>query len=133
MYVSVTFTLDELWLLQSQLRHEIPQQDTWHFPPASVTLNDQIADALVACTDNGLSEYTLELSRGDLLAIDFVVPAAAAAPSGIKIGRLLLLKTYRARRTLEFGDTLSAIEPESVLSANQAKVLMHDLRVKGEI
>src|SRR4051794_4919184 len=39
---SEVFTVEELWLLQSVIRHEVPQLDQWDFPPASLDLNDQI-------------------------------------------------------------------------------------------
>jgi hypothetical protein len=45
---SAIFTIDELWLLQSVIRHEALQMDAWRFPPASLALNTQIAESFAA-------------------------------------------------------------------------------------
>jgi hypothetical protein len=97
---SVVFTCDELWLLQRCIRHEVPQQETWKFPPASIEFNDQIAAALLLCATYGLGEAALRLSWGDLLAIDYTVPPDAKDVNGRPIGRNLLLKSYAARAQL---------------------------------
>jgi len=102
----VIFSVDELWLLQSLVRHEMPQQEMWKFPPASLDLNEQIAEVLLSCTDFELNEAALTLSHGDLLLLDYVIPQAAANVSGKNIGRALLLKTYRARRALTEPDAI---------------------------
>ena len=115
----VTFTADELWLLQGVVRHEMPQGDTWKFPPASVDLNDQIADVLIACIDAGLREATLSLTRGDLLLLDFVVPQSATSPIGTKLGREILLKSFRARRALSGDELPNAAEPEDTPTLNE--------------
>ena len=101
---SQVFTLDELWLLQSVVRHELAQQDTWKFPPASVSLNDAIAEAILFCDDNKQGEAALILSRGDCLTIDYLVPQGAKSAAGQPIGRNILLKSYRARRYIEDPD-----------------------------
>lgn len=98
--VAVTFNSDELWLLQRCIRHELPQQDAWKYPPASVDLNDQIAAGVLLCAQYTVEEATLQLSWGDLLAIDFTVPADAKDVNGRPVGRNLLLKSYAARAEL---------------------------------
>jgi hypothetical protein len=108
---SQVFTCDELWLLQSVIRHELPQLDQWNFPPASVDLNDQIAEALVLCDENSLGEAALLLTRGDTLVIDYCVPQGAKSVAGVAIGKSVLLKSFRARRALETSDMPSAEEP----------------------
>jgi hypothetical protein len=108
---SELFTVDELWLLQSVVRHELPQMEQWDFPPASVDLNDQIADALVLCDENGCGEAALVLSRGDCLLIDYCVPQGAKSVSGLPIGKQVLLKSFRARRVIESNYLPSADEP----------------------
>jgi len=99
----VTFTKAELWLLQRFIRHEVPALETWHFPPAAMELNDQIADALLFCEDEQQEDATLQLSWGDCLAIDFCVPNDVKDVNGAPIGRKVLLKTYAARSSLRRG------------------------------
>lgn len=117
--VPVTFTLDELWFLQSLVRHELPQPPEWKFPPASLELNDQVADVLLSCTDYDLKEGTLVLTRGDLLLLDYVVPQAATNSAGKNIGRPILLKTYRARRLLAEGSMGTASEPDDTAASTR--------------
>lgn len=95
----VTFTLAELWLLNDFTRHEISQMDTWKYPPASRSLNQEIALAIVACVDSKLKEYTLELCEGDLLVIDYNVRRELKTPEGAH-GDEILLKCWRALRQL---------------------------------
>lgn len=98
--VPMVVSVAELWLLQRCIRHEIQGQETWKFPPAGVELNDQIAAALLFCSEQNVGEAALQLSWGDLLAIDFVVPADAKDVNGRPIGRELLLKSFAARAAL---------------------------------
>ena len=105
---SAIFTIDELWLLQSVIRHEAVQMDSWHFPPVSLALNDQIAEVLLRCEELGLIEAALVLTRGDCLAIDHQVPQGAKSPAGIAVGKSVLLKSFRVRRELDEGLPLMA-------------------------
>jgi hypothetical protein len=98
----VTFSVAELWLLHDFIRHELPDLRSWRYPPASEELNDEIALALDACEAHGLTEYTLLLSRGDLLTIDFFVRRDHKTPEGAS-GKKLLLKVFQARRELYSG------------------------------
>lgn len=109
----VVFTLDELWLLRSVVRHEMQSQETWKFPPASVDLNDQIAEAILFCHEHQVEEAALMLTRGDTLIIDFVVPQDAKSARGVPLGTPILLKTFAARRALVEDQFLSdEHEPE---------------------
>ena len=95
----VTFSLPELWLLHDFVRHEMSDANSWRFPPASEELNEDIALAIEACETHDLEEYTLLLSKGDLLVIDFFVRRDHKTPEGAS-GKRLLLKVFRARKEL---------------------------------
>lgn len=103
------FSIAELWLLQRCIRHELPQQEQWKFPPASLELNDQIATAILFCTEQSVQEAALQLSWGDLLAIDFTVPPDAKDVNGRPIGREALLKSFAARAALRRGYSLPEV------------------------
>ena len=96
---AVTFSLPELWLLHDFVRHEMPDVASWRFPPASEDLNEEISLAIEACETHDLKEYTLLLSKGDLLVIDFFVRRDHKTPEGAS-GKRLLLKVFRARKEL---------------------------------
>lgn len=110
----ITFSLTELWVLQGAVRHGVPSEESqWpRFPPASLSLNDDIADAIAACDAASLSDYTLLLTRGDLLVIDHCVGQATKDSSGRIAGRDILLKSFHARRRLRYGDEESSEEPD---------------------
>lgn len=99
--VFVLFSLDELWLLQSVIRHEIAQREQWKFPPADRDLNDKVAEAIIFCEDHSEKEASLEVTQGDLYAIDYCVQASAKNAAGQLVGKPLLLKSFRARRQME--------------------------------
>ena len=107
----VAFTLGELWLLQGCVRHEIASQDTWRRPPADLALNTAIADAIYDCVEFNLGEVTLLLSAHHTLIIDALVPQAAKDADGHALGKVILLKSFAARRALA-GDSAPAVEPE---------------------
>ena len=108
---SAVFSVDELWLLQSVIRHEMAQMEQWKAPPASPSLNDQVAEALLFCHENDLGEAALLLTRRDCLAIDFSVPQGAKSPAGVPIGKSVLLKSFRARTELEEAWSATREEP----------------------
>lgn len=108
------FTIEEMWLLQSVIRHEMQNGEGWKFPPASLELNDQIARALLMCSEQGLQSAFLELSRGDCLAIDYLVPNTAKSANGTMIGKSVLLKSYKARAQTSDWFVATAEEPEPV-------------------
>ena len=111
---AVIFSVDELWLLQAAIRHEMAQQEQWRAPPVSASLNDQVAEALVRCDETGLGEAAILVTRGDCLAIDFNVSQAAKSAAGVPIGKAVLMKSYRARRELDEGTRPSVPEPEQL-------------------
>jgi len=111
---TVVFTCEELWLLQSVIRHEAPQQEQWKYPPASLELNDQIAQALLLCEEHGLDEAALLLTMEDALVIDYCVPQSAKSPSGLPIGKNILMKSFAVRREIEQGLSATAEEPGSL-------------------
>jgi hypothetical protein len=108
----VSFTLEELWLLNDLVRHEISEAERWKFPPTSKPLCDEIVFAIVACEDNDLPEYSLLLSDGDLMVIDYNVRRDAKHPDGA-FGKQILLKTFRARTELAFGYEADAAHDKS--------------------
>ncbi len=110
---SVIFTADELWLLQSVIRHEMAQPEQWKAPPVSASLNDQVAEALVLCHDHDQGEAAVLLTIADCLAIDFCVPQAAKSPAGLAIGKQVLLKSFRARAEIANRWATSQAEPEA--------------------
>lgn len=95
--VPITLTLDELWHLHALIRHEVPSQREWHYPPANAELNADIGAAILACTDDGLEEYTLLLNPQQLCAIDYHVRADQKPPAWPAYGEKILLKAFRAR------------------------------------
>ena len=97
--VPVTFALSELWLLHDFIRHEAPDAKAWRYPPACEELNDEIAFAIECCESHNLDEYTLVLSRGDMLTIDYFIRRDHKTPEGAS-GKKVLLKVFRARKEL---------------------------------
>lgn len=111
---SVTFTRDELWLLRQFVRHEVQNQDTYHFPPASLDLNDQIAAALLLCETESLPEAALTLSFGDCLVVDASLTSVQDAKdvNGKYLGRAVLLKTFAARGSIKRAIPYPTITPD---------------------
>ena len=105
------FDLGALWLLQSCIRADVPNLETWRWAPCSIELNDQIADAILLCEDKGQTEAVIELTRHDCIAIDSLVRADMKDASGRLVGKELLLKSYRARQRLAYGGAAETIEP----------------------
>ena len=122
----VLFSLSELWLLQSVVRHEIAQQSSWQKPPANLALNEAIADAIYSCVEYGYAEVALQLTAHHLLIIDALVPQAAKDADGKLLGKPILLKSFAARRALTDGgalDTGSAAEPEQPSFADIHRIM----------
>jgi len=99
---SITFSVPELWLLHAFVRHEMAQQEQWKLPPADEDLNEQIALAIESCERCNFSEYTLLLTRHQLLVVDYLVRYDYKTPEGAR-GKDILLKTFAARRELTLG------------------------------
>jgi hypothetical protein len=114
---TAVFTQEELWLLQSSIRHEVPQHDQWHTPPGSPELNDQIVESILRCEELALCEAALILSWDDCLVIDYCVPQAAKSASGLPIGKSVLLKSYKARKQMREGLAPVAEEPGAPTSS----------------
>lgn len=113
--MSVVFSLDELWLMQTCVRHELAQAEQWKFPPASLGLNDAIASAILLCEEQGLQEAAILLDRHACLVLDYNVPSTAKDANGKPIGRAVLLKSFRARQQLDDGPCLSRRAEETGL------------------
>jgi hypothetical protein len=113
----VTFTVGELWLLHDFIRHEMPDANTWRYPPASRDLNEQIVFALEACESCNLDDYSLLLSKGDILAIDYFVRRDHKTPEGAS-GKGILLKTFRARKELAMELNVADINDRSYKEVN---------------
>ncbi len=125
----VVLTIDELWLLHSVIKHEMPQEGTWKYPPASLDMNDRICDAIIFCDDQTATEAAMEMSRGDLLCIDYCVPQDAKTPGGVMIGKKLLMKAFRARCKLARADDdplINLVDVEAVesISTNEVQEAM---------
>ena len=110
---SVVFTAEELWLIQGVIRHEIAQSEQWRNPPADLDLNDLIAEALLRCHEHELDEAAIQLNLGMCFAIDYCVPQNAKSPSGIPIGKNILMKSFRARKIIKDGADLIVEEPNA--------------------
>ena len=117
--------LDELWLCRALVRHAMAGVEQWNGPPpASLSLNTQICEAILVCEDSieeskgsaitPIREYTLMLSKGDCLVLDYVVPQDAKTSAGTSIGKNILLKVMAARRALDGGFMAAAEEPAVV-------------------
>ena len=130
--ISIEFSYEELWLLQGVVRHEMQGQEVWKFPPASLDLNDQIARALLHCDVNKVPTAFLELTRGDTLAIDFLVPNTAKTAGGVMIGKAVLLKSFKARADIAEWFAATAEEPEVAFMDKLAEWEQTDQKVHSK-
>lgn len=108
---SVIFSIEELWLLQACIRHEIQQAEQWQNPPASLELNDEVANAILFCLEHDAPEAAIVLSRAKCLAIDYSVRQDLKSPNGVPVGRNILVKSFLARREIAEGYTPTSPEP----------------------
>jgi hypothetical protein len=95
------------------VRHEVAQGEQWRYAPASLDLNDQIAESLVRCEELDIDEAALILSMADVLVIDYCVPQSAKSASGVAIGKSILMKSFRVRKAIQGGADPIAEEPGS--------------------
>jgi len=102
-WAPVTFGVSEIWILQSVIRHESADQEKWHNPPSSRSLNGKVSEALLACSKYDLDQYTLELTLGDCLALDYGVKQGIKDVDGKDLSKPLLLKIFAARDAVENG------------------------------
>jgi hypothetical protein len=126
----VTFTQDELWLLQRTVRHESAQMERWRFPYASHAFNDLIAGALWLCCGFAVPEVTLPLRWSDLLIIDATVHQDTKDADGKPLGKAVLLKSYAARAALRdrYGGLSLTAEPAAPTKAE----VLRRLRARSE-
>lgn len=118
---AVVFTVAELWLLNSFVRHEMQDQERWLYPPASRDLNQEIALAIAACGDCGLKEFALSLSRGDLLVLDYNIRQDMKTPEGAS-GHAILTKVFEAMRDVAYGSPAAGKEKDRTYrEAKEAK------------
>ena len=98
----ISFSIAELWLLDDTCRHEMSDQERWKFPPASKELTIEIALAINACVEGDLKEFTLLLSTGDLLVLDYNIRQGHKNMEGAR-GQDILLKVFHALSQLALG------------------------------
>lgn len=101
-YVPVVFTLAELWMLNDFVRHDEEKdlrEGAGRYPVVSTALNEDIALALNACHEFGLTEYAVILSYADVLLIDYQIRRDQKTMEGAK-GKDILLKVYKARASM---------------------------------
>jgi hypothetical protein len=122
---SVIFNIEELWLLQACIRHEIQQAEQWHNPPASLDLNDDIANAIVFCLENDAPEAAIVLDRAKCLAVDYCVRQDLKSPNGVPVGRNILLKSFLARREIAEGNMPISPEPAQPSALEVREQLRH--------
>ena len=134
--VGVTFSLDQLWALNDLIRHESSDGRAWAFPPVSLSLNEKVADAILICEESRpfpesqtsptnlptITEYTIELSHGDCLCIDYNVRQGMKTPGGVAIGKQILLKAFAARREITDGIFATAEEPARSSESIEARM-----------
>lgn len=99
MHVACVFTLDELWYLQSIIRHG--QEREWNCPPpTSMGLNDEIAHAIVWCELMKQGDVALLLDRAACLAIDYCAKQGDKDAKGQLIGKTVIRKVCYVRAEL---------------------------------
>lgn len=109
--VATVFSLSELWVMQSFVRHESGSQWQGQYPNTSIELNDAICAAILLCIENEQDEAAILLRKSDCYLIDSVIPANAKDTEGRLVGRPILLKTYSARADLADRFEATAEEP----------------------
>jgi hypothetical protein len=118
---TAVFTCEELWLLQSVVRHEVAQGEQWRYAPASLDLNDQVAESLLRCEELGIDEAALILTMPDVLVIDYCVPQSAKSPSGTPIGKNILMKSFRVRKEIQEGTPQEMVEEPGAPTASEVQ------------
>jgi hypothetical protein len=109
---SIEFSIQELWLIRAVVRHESSPAWQGKWPTYNLELNDQVAEAILLCTDEKQDGASLMVTQGDLYLLDAMVPQDAKDAAGKPIGKDILLKTFRARRELSGGERATAEDPD---------------------
>ena len=86
---------------------------------------------LVFCEDQKASDAALMLTRGDLLLLDFMVPQDATDAAGTRIGKSILLKTFRARNIL-LGNQYAVPDKVHVDNAEGRELTKDEIYLKTE-
>jgi hypothetical protein len=130
--VPVELTAEELWMLHDLVRHDQDAISEKKWPVVSTELNEQVALAIVACEDSKLKSYTLLLSAGDILLLDYVVRRDMKTPEGAK-GKDILLKLFRARRDLAIGPVADTYNDTTYKAALDRKTVEAAGEVADEV
>ncbi len=102
--IGIQFTEAELWMLHAFVRHDRERINKDRYPIVSTELNEQIVFALLACANSGIKEYTLLLTLGHILLLDWCIRDDMKSPAGAN-GKEMLLKIFQARTDLVYGPT----------------------------
>lgn len=94
--VPVTFTVEELWMLQELVEHQPYAFPKEKYPSVDTELGDELARAITACEKRKLQEYTLFLNRAQLLLLSSEVKPASKTAEGA-MGKEILKKVLKAR------------------------------------
>ncbi len=102
--IGVQFTEAELWMFHAFVRHDRERINKEQYPIVSTELNEQIVFALLACANSEIKEYTLLISLGHILLLDWCIRDDMKSPAGAN-GKEILLKIFQARADLVYGPT----------------------------
>ena len=102
--IGVLFTEAEMWMLHAFVRHDRERNNKDRYPIVSTELNEQIVFGLLACANSEIKEYTLLLSLGHILLLDWCIRDDMKSPAGAN-GKAILLKVFQARTDLVYGPT----------------------------
>ncbi len=102
--IGIQFTEVELWMLHAFVRHDRDRINKERYPIVSTELNEQIVFALLACANSEIKEYTLLLTLGHILLLDWCIRDDMKSPAGAN-GKAILLKIFQARTDLVYGPT----------------------------
>ncbi len=116
----VTFTIAEIWLLVSVIKHEMQDAERWKWPITNKPLVEELMLACLTCEDAKLEEFTLELSEGDCLLIDYNITPDMKTPEGA-IGKNVLLKVFRALSELSYGYDTASREDDRIVNKRVVK------------
>lgn len=113
--VPVDFTLAEIYYLQGLIRYEMPGEEHWKYPPVSERLNDAVAEAYESLhhldgTPKPTETAQLLLTRHDTYVLDYHCRTEHRTGQGEMVGRNILLKAFRARKSMDLGVPFATTE-----------------------